>query len=75
MIPNEYLDLTLRQILILNHTPTPRGAKCSVPTITAAVTALERQIAARAADAARDDREWLAEQFAEMPTELPRPAS
>jgi len=63
MIPDEYLEMTLRGVVAITGRPHPRGTPCEVSVIVDAVRALDARIAKQDAARAADDAEWLAEQF------------
>ena len=68
MIPDDYLDLSLRSIVALTR-PHPRDTPIAVETIVEAVHKLERHIAAQDAADEASDREWLAALFERKPAE------
>lgn len=71
MLPPEFLDLTLRQVLALHDPRHPRAKPVTLSRLCRALRRMHAQI--RANDAARDaeQREWLAQQFDALP---PSPA-
>lgn len=61
-IPEEYLQLTLRQLLGL-HVPRRRPGPASVRQLHLALRRLQQQIRDNDAAVAAEQREWLAQQF------------
>lgn len=65
-LPEEYLQLTLRQVLAL-HVPHRRPGPASVRQLRLALRRMSQEIAANDAAAAAEQREWLARQFDALP--------
>lgn len=65
-IPEEFLQLTLRQVLSL-QIPRRRPGPASVRQLRLALRRMAQQIAANDAAVAAEQREWLAQQFDALP--------
>lgn len=65
-LPDEYLEMTLRNVVAVTGRPHPHGTPCEVSTVVAAVHALDARVAARDAARAANDAEWLAREIEKL---------
>ena len=72
-LPDEYLELSIRNVLAISGHLHPHGVPCDVETVVAAVHALDKRIAKEDAARAANDAEWLADAVSGLSTSLERP--